>query len=135
MPEAHEEQRNIYRGEPARAGCESVYRPCRPAADSSTCSFDTGNPYEVIIDAATMRSMQWHTADRSESNFGIAEGGWLQIAIPEIGFDSFIVGYANDKIAAIVKRSDRDFDGLIGLPFLRMLEYGGDRGYFWIRAE
>ena len=81
-----------------------------------------------------MQSMQWHTADLSESNFGIAEGGWLRTAIPEIGSDASMVGYANDKIAGIVRRSDREFDGLIGLPFLRMLEYGGDRGYFWVHA-
>ena len=96
---------------------------------------DTGNPYEVIIDAATMQAMQWHAADQSESNFGIAEGGWLQIAIADIGFDTFIVGYANDRIVGIVKRPDWGFDGLIGLPLLRMLEYGGDRGFFWVRKS
>ena len=101
----------------------------------SSLLVDTGNPYEIIVDAATMQSMRWHAADESESNFGIAEGGWLQIEIAEIGFGAFIVGYANDKIAGIVKRSDWGFDGLIGLPLLRMLVYGGDRGFFWVQAS
>ena len=83
-----------------------------------------------------MQAMQWHAArSQSESNFGIAEGGWLQIAIADIGFDAFIVGYANDRIVGIVKRPDWGFDGLIGLPLLRMLEYGGDRGFFWVRKS
>jgi hypothetical protein len=35
----------------------------------------------------------------------------------------------------VVKRSDPEFGGLVGLPLLRMLEYGGDAGWFWIRSS
>ena len=57
------------------------------------------------------------------------------LAIREIGFDARFVGHANDKVVEIVKRSDRRFGGLIGLPFLRMLEYVGDQGFFWVRTS
>jgi hypothetical protein len=82
-----------------------------------------------------MLNMEWREATDSDSNFGLVRGGWLRLAIPEIGFDARIVGYANDKVVEIVKRSDRRFGGLIGLPLLRMLEYGGDRGLFWVRTS
>ena len=81
-----------------------------------------------------MLMMEWREATDSDSNFGLVRGGWLRLAIPEIGFDAQFVGHANDKVVEIVKRSDRRFDGLIGLPFLRMLEYGGDQSFFWVRT-
>jgi hypothetical protein len=31
--------------------------------------------------------------------------------------------------------SSADFQGLIGLPLLRMLNYGGDSDSFWLRAQ
>ena len=48
---------------------------------------DTGNPCAIIIDMATMQSLRWRESIRAESNFGPLEGGWLRIAIPELGFD------------------------------------------------
>jgi hypothetical protein len=96
---------------------------------------DTGNPCEVIIDSATLIAMEWLEARDSSSNFGLIHGGWLRLTIPEIGFDAKFIGYANDKVVEIAKRSDRRFGGLIGLPLLRMMEYGGDRGHFWVRTS
>lgn len=134
MPEGRAEQRNVYRGEPARAlvHAELVARDGR--RQPLDLVVDTGNPCEVIINVATMLAMEWREATDSNSNFGIVRGGWLRLAISEIGFDARFVGYANDKVVEVVKRSDLGFGGLIGLPLLRMLEYGGDRGFFWVRA-
>jgi len=94
---------------------------------------DTGNPCAVIIDTASMRSLRWRESIVTDSNFGPLEGGWLRIAIPELAFDVKTLGYANDAVVKVVKRSDPGFAGLVGLPFLRMLNYGGDGGWFWIR--
>jgi hypothetical protein len=58
----------------------------------------------------------------------------VRIAIPELAFDVKTPGYANDSIVNVVKRSDSGFAGLVGLPLLRMAEYGGDEGSFWIRS-
>jgi hypothetical protein len=71
----------------------------------------------------------------TDSNFGPLEGGWLRIAIPDLAFDEKTLGYANDSVVNVVKRSDPGFAGLVGLPLLRMLEYGGDAGRFWIRLS
>ena len=135
MPEARAEQRNVYRGEPARAWVHAELVAREGRRHALDLVVDTGNPCEVIIDIATMLAMEWREATDSDSNFGLVRGGWLRLAIPEIGFDARFVGFANDKVVEIVKRSDRRFGGLIGLPLLRMLEYGGDQGCFWVRTS
>jgi hypothetical protein len=40
------------------------------------------------------------------------------------------VGYANDKVVEVVQRSDSGFAGLVGLPLLRLMEYGGNAETF-----
>jgi hypothetical protein len=82
-----------------------------------------------------MESLRWRESVSTDSNFGPLAGGWLRIAIPEIAFDEKMLGYANDSVVKVVKRSDPGFAGLAGLPLLRMLEYGGNAGRFWIRSS
>ena len=67
------------------------------------------------------------------TNFGILEGGWLQLSMPELGLMQPILGYASDAVVTAAKTSSPAFDGLAGLPLLRLLEYGGDASSFWIR--
>ena len=124
----------MYRGEPARAWVRAELVAHDGRRKALDLLVDTGNPCEIIIEAATLRAMGWRETNDSNSNFGLVHGGWLRLVISEIGFDAKFIGYANDKVVEIAKRSDRRFGGLIGLPLLRMLEYGGDRGYFWVRA-
>ncbi len=133
MPETPPEQRNVYRGEPARAWL----RLDLISADGRVRQFellaDTGNPCAIIVNVATMQSLRWRASVSTDSNFGPLEGGWLRVAIPELGLDVKTLGHANDSIVNVVKRSDPGFGGLVGLPLLRMLEYGGDSGRFWVR--
>src|SRR5436309_1002288 len=98
MSEPCEEQRTVYRGEPARAWvrAELVARDDRRHA--LDLLVDTGNPCEVIIDVATLRAMGWRETNGSNSNFGPVHGAWLRLVIPEIGFDAKFIGYANDKV-------------------------------------
>ena len=44
-----------------------------------------------------------------------------------------VLAYGNDPLVQEVKVDSTDFAGLIGLPFLRMMEYGGNIDWFWIR--
>ena len=53
--------------------------------------------------------------------------------MPELGLAQQIVGYASDAVVKAVKASSPDFAGLAGLPFLRLLEFGGDADGFWLR--
>ena len=67
------------------------------------------------------------------TNFGLLQGGWLQLAMPELGLTQTVLGYASDAVAAAAAASHPDFQGLAGLPLLRLAEYGGDADWFWIR--
>jgi glucose-6-phosphate dehydrogenase assembly protein OpcA len=60
-------------------------------------------------------------------------GGWLRVYMPEIGVDQDLLSYASDRIVTAVQASHPDFEGLLGLPFLRLVEYGGDADWFWVR--
>lgn len=135
MPERPSEQRNVYRGEPARAWLRLELIAVDGRVREVDFLVDTGNPCALIIDTATMQSLRWRESIRTDSNFGPLEAGWLRIAIPELGFDVKTLCYANDSIVNVVKRSDPRFGGLVGLPLLRMLEYGGNAGWFWIRGS
>lgn len=135
MPAPRSEQRNVYKGEPARAWVRLQLISTDDRVHELECLVDTGNPCSIIIDLATMRSQRWRESLVTDSNFGPLEGGWLRIAIPELAFDVRTLGYANDSVVNVVQRSDPEFAGLVGLPFLRMFEYGGDQGRFWIRSS
>lgn len=128
------EQRNDYKGEPPR----SWIRIWLVAADGTTeqrdLLADTGNPCAVIVDTASMLSFNLGVTQGMETNFGILNGGWMRIQIPELAFDVDVLGYSSDAVARAAKASHSEFDGLAGLPVLRLLgEYGGNSSSFWIR--
>jgi len=127
------QQRNPYKGSPQRPWVRLRLQ----AADGSTQEVDlladTGNPCGIIISRAGMLSLKRADAPDVQSNFGLLEGGWLHVSMPELGLDQPIVSYASDAVVAASKASSHDFDGLAGLPFLRLLEYGGDPEWFWLR--
>ncbi len=52
-----------------------------------------------------------------------------------MGFRKLMIVYGLDQLVAAVKHSHPDFEGSVGLPFLRELEYGGDENDFWLRHE
>ena len=127
------EQRNIYKGEPARAWIRLQLVAPDERATEVELLVDTGNPCALIIDTQTMQTFAWRESITTDSNFGSLEGGWLRLVIPELAFDVKLLGHANDSVVNVVQRSDTNFAGLAGLPLLRMLEYGGHVGAFWIR--
>jgi hypothetical protein len=69
------------------------------------------------------------------SNFGAMTGGWLKLAMPELGLTSRVLGFGSDQVSQAVQSDSADFSGLAGLPLLRLLEYGGDDATFWIRKR
>jgi hypothetical protein len=60
-------------------------------------------------------------------------GGWLRVVIPEITFDQQVLGYGSDAVVAAAKASSADFRGVLGLPLLRLMQFGGDGGSFWVQ--
>jgi len=129
------EQRNIYLGEPSRAWIRlQLASPNGPVRELNLV-VDTGNPCAIIVDEKSLGALRWRESLRVDSNFGSLASGWVRVSVPEISFDQKLLCYANDAIVRTVKRSDMRFDGLVGLPLLRMMTYGGNEGFFWIRAS
>jgi hypothetical protein len=135
MPEEPSEQRNVYKGKPARAWLRLQLISPDDRVHDLEFLVDTGNPCAIIIDTVTMQSLRWRESISTGSNFGPLDAGWLRVAIPELAFDVKTLGYANDSVVNVVKRSAPEFAGLVGLPLLRMAEYGGNGGSFWIRSS
>ena len=44
-----------------------------------------------------------------------------------------IFGYASDQVTDAIQDSSPNFEGLVGLPLLRRLEFGGNADHFWVR--
>ncbi|NLX99870.1 MAG: hypothetical protein GXY83_27550 [Rhodopirellula sp.] len=93
MPGTPSQQRNIYRGEPARAWVRVQLIGTNGRSREVDLLVDTGNPCAIIIDKATMHSLRWRASLSADSNFGPLEGSWLRIAILEFAFDVKTLGY------------------------------------------
>lgn len=94
---------------------------------------DTGSPCTVILGAADLALLGRAAAQGAGSNFGQLTGGWLELAMPELGLTSPIRGFGSDRVLQAVRTDCPDFAGLVGLPLLRLLEYGGDAATFWLK--
>jgi hypothetical protein len=53
--------------------------------------------------------------------------------MPELGVNDLVLGYGGDQLADACRVNHPDFAGLVGLPFLRLFEYGGNDHSFWLR--
>jgi len=53
--------------------------------------------------------------------------------MPELGLDRYLMGYASSTVVTADRKSCCDFQGLVGLPLLRLAQYGGDASHFWLR--
>ena len=134
MEPATTEQRNPYKGSPPRP------RVCLRLTEKDGTTHelallaDTGNPFAIVISEAAMASLKLKMAPDVSTNFGVLLGGWVHIHMPELGVDTDLIGYASDAVVSSTQTSSPEFQGLAGLPFLRLLEYGGDADWFWLRA-
>ena len=80
-----------------------------------------------------MARIRFSVTTNLSSNFGSLRGGWLRLYNPEINLVEFIEGYGNDDAAKAMAQDHPDFVGLVGLPLLRLGEYGGNADSFWFR--
>ena len=134
MP-ASPEQRNPYAGSPPRPWI--ILR--LESRDGSTHEFkliaDTGNPFALVMDAKSVATLHHGEGPAVDTNFGPLDGAWLKLTMPDLRLTQKIFGYASDEVAASAKGNHPDFQGLAGLPLLRLLEYGGNANEFWIRRS
>lgn len=128
------EQRNPYKGSPARPWIRIRAQGLRGTFHDWELLADTGNPCALIISRASMALVKQRDGLDVNSNFGVLEGGWLHVSVPEVGLDADVLGYSSDLVVTAAQASNCDFEGLVGLPFLRLVEYGGNANAFWVRA-
>jgi hypothetical protein len=133
MTAAGPEQRNLYKGSPPRCCVRLRFVAGDGSSQELELLADTGNPCAVIIGVESMRQLKRGDGPDLNTNFGPLHGGWVQVLIPELGFDRYVLGYASDVVQAAARASSPDFEGLAGLPLLRMVRYGGDPDWFWLR--
>ena len=135
MASADLEQRNEYIGSPPRPWLRVLL--LEPGEEKHECRLlaDTGNPFAIIVDSETMNTCKLFDGPDASTNFGRILGGWLHVTIPELRFDRVILGYASDAVAKSASASSANLTGLIGLPLLRMFEYGGNENSFWLRTD
>jgi hypothetical protein len=127
------EQRNAYKGTPSRPWVQLRLLAPDGTVDEIELLADTGNPCAIVIGVAGMARFKRRAAPDMKTNFGLLEGGWLRVRMPEAGLDQELTGFANEVVVAAAKASSTDFEGLAGLPLLRLFEYGGNADQFWLR--
>ena len=128
------EQRNFYKGAPPRPWIRLVLVTADGERREIEALADTGNPCALIVSPQAIAQFNLGLAPGMESNFGPLEGAWLRVQIPEIGFDNVVLAYASEAVVNAARDSHPDFEGLAGLPLLKMVEYGGDGDSFWVRS-
>ena len=126
-------QRNAYKGDPPRPWIRlRLVGPDGRTQDSDFIA-DTANPLPISVGLEVMDEFRHRYGPGVQSNFGLLEGGLIHVAVPELGFEKEIIGFAGDSVADAARTSSPDFQGVLGLPLLRIFEYGGDADWFWIR--
>jgi len=126
-------QRNSYLGAGPRPWLKLDFRDTSGNVRTSKLVADTGSPQAVVLAPTVFEELVLIQIDSITNNFGQSDGGWLQLYMPECGLVERSKGYANLQVEQIVRKSHSDFVGLVGLPILRLGEYGGDAKSFWFR--
>jgi len=116
------EQRNPYKGDPPRPWIRLRLAGPDGATTELELLADTGNPCAVILSQRDVSSLKVTEGPDVNSNFGPLHGGWVQLAMPELGLVSSVLAYGGDAVIAAAKASHTDFAGLAGLPLLRLVE-------------
>ena len=101
------EQRNPYKGVPPRAWIRLrlVAPDGTPVAAAAEFLVDTGNPCALIISHETMHRLRDGKIPDLVTNFGLLKGGWVNIAVPDLGLEQRVEAYASDQVVSAAKAS------------------------------
>jgi hypothetical protein len=126
-------QVNPYKGTTPRCWVRIRFAAADGSLHERELLADTGSPCAVILGQADLGLLVRASAAVLNTNFGPLSGGWLEVEMPELGLSSPILGYGSDAVLQAVQLDSPDFSGLVGLPLLRLVEYGGNSHSFWLR--
>ncbi len=127
-------QRNPYKGRDPRCWIRLRFAALDGSLHERELLADTGSPCAVILGQSDLEAIRQTEASEIDTNFGTMAGGWFALAMPEFGLVGRVPGFGSDQVLQAVQADCPDFSGLVGLPLLRMLEYGGDDLAFWVRG-
>jgi hypothetical protein len=127
------EQINAYKGTPQRPWIRVRLVAANNVRQDVELLADTGNPCAMIIGSDLMSRFKLSEGPNLTTNFGDMSGGWVRVVIDELDFDARVLGYASKTVVDAARRSTPEFDGLAGLPLLRLVEFGGNARQFWLR--
>jgi hypothetical protein len=125
-------QQNPYTGNPPRPWIRLELIALDRSVRELQLVADTGSPFAVIVSTNIMDQFRVRSGPAVETNFGTIVGGFLHVRIPDTRLDVSVLGHAGDPVVQAVHASSPVFQGVAGLPLLRLLEYGGDADEFWI---
>jgi hypothetical protein len=126
-------QQNPYKGTSPRCWIRLRFAAADGSLHERELVADTGSPCAVILGLSDLALLLRSAAAGMNSNFGRLTGAWLELSMPELGLNTLVVGYGSDQVQQAVQSDSVDFAGVVGLPLLRMVEYGGDAASFWIQ--
>ncbi len=127
------EQRTPYIGYHARPYLRFAFSDLAGATHDLLLLADTGSSYSFILHPTWFDRLVQTRLHRLETNFGRMTCGWLHVYMPEMSMVELMRGYANRRIGESLAEENPDFAGLVGLPVLRLGEYGGNATDFWFR--
>lgn len=127
------EFRNPYRGVTPRAWLQLDFRAPDGTLRALDLVVDTASADAVILRKSVFDLLVIRPAQPYVSSWGFMHGGWLQLDMPACGLVQEVHAYANNVLAAGVAADDPNFMGLVGLPVLRLGEFGGNATDFWFR--
>ena len=127
------EQRNTYVGRTPRPWLTIPFRNVHGIVVELRLIADTGCPHAFILAPEFFDALVLYRFDSITNNFGVMESGWVQIYDPQRGFVERSKAYSSANAGEMVAQSHPDFAGIVGLPILRLGEYGGDASEFWFR--
>src|SRR5947209_8353630 len=119
-------QRNPYKGTTPRCWVRLRFAAPDGSLHERELVADTGCPYAVILGQTDFTRLLRASGVGRNTNFGFLTGGWLALSMPELGLSTQITGFGSDQVWQAVQLDSPDFAGLVSLPLLQMIEYGGD---------
>ncbi len=127
------EQRNPYKGKSPRAWVELLLKKSDAVQKYASLIVDTGSPMGLILAPEIFDEFMLEEVASAHSNFGELPGGFFKILMPDTGITELVHGYRSEVVGKMAKKSHPDFSGLVGLPVLRLGDYGGDPSSFYFR--
>ena len=94
---------------------------------------DTGCPYDLILNPVWFDKLVFTDRADVENNFGVMKAGWLRLYMPEMGLVEVVNGYGSPGVGEALAAELPNLAGLVGLPILRLGQYGGNASEFWFR--